>query len=224
MYTEIIDRLHDGQRLMIPCAEKGQLQDLLATLQALFPHKKFAVLHGDLGREEKCRVLRELRATRRSLADPTRRETTHKFDAVLYNSTMDCGVSIENEDGHYSACVFLLNNRSINADVAMQMVCRCRRYSRGEVVYLCSPGVRDFERNPGYRHEKASEVPDGYVPLVYASLSQARHAMQQECWPPAVLPTERSGNIEIKLYIKTSTIINNRKVNIHQHTTSNDGE
>ena len=68
---------------------------------------------------------------------------------------MDCGVSIGIEG--YDLVVFRLNERSINADVAMQMCQRVRKLSTNKIIFVCDGRVKDWEFWPGYMSEKRSK-------------------------------------------------------------------
>ena len=50
--------------------------------------------------------------------------------------------------------MFRLNERSINADVAMQMCQRVRNLSTNKIIFVCDGRVKDWDYWPGYICEK----------------------------------------------------------------------
>ena len=71
---------------------------------------------------------------------------------------MDCGVSIDIEG--IDIVVFRLNERSINADVVMQMCQRVRKLSTNKIIFVCDGRVKDWDYWPGYICEKIEVEPD----------------------------------------------------------------
>ena len=87
------------------------------------------------------------------------RAKTEVFDAIFLTASMDCGVSIGIEG--YDIVVFRLNERSINADVAMQMCQRVRSLPSNRIVFVCNGRVKDWEYWPGYISERVDNAPTG---------------------------------------------------------------
>ena len=83
-----------------------------------------------------------------------------RWDVVLFTASMDCGVSIANVCLHYHKCIVMLNNRSVSAQVVLQMIQRFRRFRDNEVVLYCNPSIRDYQHRPGYTHSQIQEVAD----------------------------------------------------------------
>ena len=85
------------------------------------------------------------------------RVKTEIFDAIFFTASMDCGVSIDIEG--YDIVVFRLNERSINADVVMQMCQRVRKLSSNKIIFVCNGRVKDWERWSGYTSEQVDTAP-----------------------------------------------------------------
>ena len=77
------------------------------------------------------------------------------YDFFVYTASMDCGVSIDVTG--YDRVVMCLGNRSIDAEVAMQMAARVRSTADDTIVILCDTRVKDWNRWPGYREKKITE-------------------------------------------------------------------
>jgi hypothetical protein len=160
LYGELVTRLQEGQHLIVPMAEHAQLQMALAVTKEIFgSSKRVAVIHGRMSDGARADALAQVIATSPDFFRPGKRTTSHRYDAVFFTCSLASGVTILNEDLHYDACVFLLNNRCINADVCIQMVQRCRSYRRNEVVFMCDPHVRDYDRKPGYTSSRVDALP-----------------------------------------------------------------
>ncbi len=107
---------------------------------------------------------------------------------------IDCSVNILNPDLWYSAGVCVLGNRTIHADIATQMPCRCRRCALNEVVYILTPPVLDFDLAPGFYHERAAEpLASDAEPLSFTTLAAAKR----------VLHRDKSIYNEDRYYVKT---------------------
>ena len=98
--------------------------------------------------DEKDRCIKELHAN------------GHLFDYFMYTSSLDCGHSIENLDFHFDAVVFRMDNRTVDANVAMQMVHRLRRLNLKEVVFTCLPPMLDGGVQQRYDKYEIPEIDD----------------------------------------------------------------
>jgi len=143
-YRKLVEALEAGMKVAVPCAEQKDLTCTLLEMQRLFPDKSFLRIDGSMNEEAK--------------RDAVGRVKTEIFDAIFYTSTMDCGVSIDIEG--IDIVVFRLNDRSINADVAMQMCQRVRKLSTNKIVFVCNGRVKNWDYWPGYISEKVEAEPD----------------------------------------------------------------
>ena len=119
-YRKPVEALEAGMKVAVPCAEQKDLSCTLLEMQRLFPEKPFLRIAGSMNEEAK--------------RDAVRRVKTEIFDAVFFTAPMDCGVSIDIEG--YGLVVFRLNERSINADVAMQMCQRVRKLPTNKIILM----------------------------------------------------------------------------------------
>ena len=137
-YRKLVEALEAGMKVAVPCAEQKDLNCTLLEMQRLFPDKSFLRIDGSMNEE----------AQREAVV----RVKTEIFDAIFYTASMDCGVSIDIEG--IDIVVFRLNERSINADVVMQMCQRVRNLSTNKIVFVCDGRVKDWDYWPGYICEK----------------------------------------------------------------------
>ena len=144
-YRRLIEALEANMKVVVPCAEQKDLACTLLEMQRRFPDKSFLRIDGSMNEEAK--------------RDAVGRVKTEIFDAIFFTASMDCGVSID-IDG-YDIVVFRLNERSINADVAMQMCQRVRNLSSNRIVFVCNSRVKDWEYWPGYVPERVDTAPTG---------------------------------------------------------------
>ena len=143
-YRKLVEALEAGMKVAVPCAEQKDLNCTLLEMQRLFPDKSFLRIDGSMNEEAKREAVGRVK--------------TEIFDAIFYTSTMDCGVSIDIEG--IDIVVFRLNERSINADVAMQMCQRVRKLSTNKIIFVCDGRVKDWDYWPGYICEKIEVEPD----------------------------------------------------------------
>lgn len=142
-YRKLVEALEAGMKVAVPCAEQKDLTCTLLEMQRLFPDKSFLRIDGSMNDEAK--------------RDAVGRVKTDIFDAIFYTSTMDCGVSIDIEG--YDIVVFRLNERSVNADVVMQMCQRVRKLTTNKIIFVCDGRVKDWDYWPGYICEKVDVEP-----------------------------------------------------------------
>ena len=140
-YGKIFELIDQGKRLAIPCAEKGEAIAIYEALIIKYPDKQGIKLEGSMADEEKSEVLTNVKQT--------------AYDFFVYTASMDCGVSIDVTG--YDRVVMCLGNRSIDAEVAMQMAARVRSTTDDTIVILCDTRVKDWNRWPGYREKKITE-------------------------------------------------------------------
>jgi len=134
-FEPLKEALDKGLKIAIPCSENKDLRNVLGLLQKWYPEKRFKAIYGaGMSDEERKRCIQEAEA--------------EGYDALLYTSSMDCGVSIDIE--WYDMIVFRLNSRSIDANTVMQMVLRVRKLNLNKVVFVCDKLVKDWEHLPGY--------------------------------------------------------------------------
>ena len=140
-YAKIFELLDQGKRLAIPCAEKGECKAIFQELSGRYPDKNGMKLEGSMTDTEKSEALTNAKVT--------------VYDFIVYTASMDCGVSIDLSG--YHSVVLCLSNRSIDAEVAMQMIQRVRSLADDKIFILCDTRVKDWNRWPGYRETKISE-------------------------------------------------------------------
>ena len=143
-YQLLEQALQEDKRIVVPCAEQGDLQGVFARICDQFPEKSFIRIDGSLGESEKREAVMNAK--------------TKQFDGIFYTASMDCGVSIEIP---YDLVIFRLNARSINACVAMQMCQRVRALTDKKIVFVCDNRVKDWNRYPGYDVAVALNAPEG---------------------------------------------------------------
>ena len=129
-YGKIFELIDQGKRLAIPCAEKGEAIAIYEALIIKYPDKQGIKLEGSMADEEKSEVLTNVKQT--------------AYDFFVYTASMDCGVSIDVTG--YDRVVMCLGNRSIDAEVAMQMAARVRSTTDDTIVILCDTRVKDWNR------------------------------------------------------------------------------
>jgi len=182
-FKPIFDALDSDKKIVIPCSENCDLQTVLSLLQKKYPHKKFLAIFGKgLSDEERKRRVR--------LAE------NEPFDAILFTSSMDCGVSIElkrrivnslhQHEHAYDLIIFRLNVRSINANQVMQMILRVRNLNDKKIIFICDRLVKDWDHLPGYDYNLLKDdnnmaiknLPTGCAPVVtgYNNLTEVRRA------------------------------------------------
>ena len=140
-YGKIFELIDQGKKIAIPCAEKGEAIAIYEALIMRCPDKQGIKLEGSMADEEKKEVLTNVKQ--------------RVYDFFVYTASMDCGVSIEVTE--YDRVVMCLGNRSIDAEVAMQMAARVRSTTDDTITTLCDTRVKDWNRWPGYREKKITE-------------------------------------------------------------------
>ena len=160
-YRRLIGALEANMKVVVPCAEQKDLACTLLEMQRRFPGKSFLRIDGSMNEEAK--------------RDAVGRVKTEIFDAIFFTASMDCGVSID-IDG-YDIVVFRLNERSINADVAMQMCQRVRNLSSNRIVFACNSRVKDWEYWPGYVPERVDTAPTGACVLEGNTKADVEHQL-----------------------------------------------
>ncbi len=181
-FKPIYEALDEGKKVVIPCSEKDDLLKVLKVLEERYPGKKFLAIYGQgLSDDERKR--------RVQLAE------REGFDAILFTSSMDCGVSIELQrrvvntiglkEHAYDLVIFRLNVRSINANQVMQMILRVRNLNDKKIIFICDRLVKDWDHLPGYDYELLKEddspvktLPPGCSPIIegYNNLTEVRRA------------------------------------------------
>ena len=116
-------------KVVVPCAEQKDLSCTLLEMQRRFPEKSFLRINGSMHEDAKRAAVERVK--------------TQIFDAIFFTASMDCGVSIDIEG--YDIVVFRLNERSINADVAMQMCQRVRKLPSNKIIFVCNGRVKDWD-------------------------------------------------------------------------------
>ena len=141
----------DIKKVAVPCAEQKDLSCALLEMQRRFPEKIFLRIDGPMHEEAKRAAVEHAK--------------TEVFDAIFFTASMGCGVSID-INGH-DVVVFRLNERSTNADVAMQMCQRVRKLPSDKNIFVCNGRVKDWEYWPGYTSEKADEPAHPHRRLIF---------------------------------------------------------
>ena len=128
-YRRLIEALEAGMKVVVPCAEQKDLSCILLEMQRRFPEKSFIRIDGSMPEEAKRAAVEGAK--------------TEILDAIFFTASMGCGVSIDIEG--YDVAVFRLNERSINADVAMQMCQRVHKLPSNKLIFVCNGRVKDWE-------------------------------------------------------------------------------
>ena len=159
-YQIIEQALQEDKKIVVPCAEQGDLQGAFARVCEQFPDKEFIRIDGSLGESEKREAVTKAK--------------TQQFDGIFFTASMDCGVSIELP---YDMVICRLNARSINACVAMQMCQRVRTLRDKKITFVCDNRVKDWNRYPGYDITSVAEAaPEGAIFIDVSS----KKRLQQE--------------------------------------------
>jgi len=162
--TLIETYLGRGYHLAIPCTEKADLKNLLVRLEKTFPSKTFLAVHGDLSDQAK-------RAAVDSLIH-------QQYDAVLFTSVVDCGVSVEEIECDY--VIARINHRSITARQIMQIIHRFRKVKQRHFILSFSSKTMDYQRFPGYE-ERDAPTDDEPIPAeIKVTPSKKRDAQQRK--------------------------------------------
>ncbi len=145
-YQIILDSIRDGNNCVIACAEQKDLTSLEMYLFKEFPGLQLRKVDRTVSGTAREEILTELNET--------------VFQVIMFTASLDCGFSI-NIQG-YDHTFLRLNVRSINPTQALQMTQRVRSISSNTITILCEAGVKDWDRNPGYRTERLP--PDTEMP------------------------------------------------------------
>ena len=146
-YQIIEQALQEDKKIVVPCAEQGDLQGAFARVCEQFPDKEFIRIDGSLGESEKREAVTKAK--------------TQQFDGIFFTASMDCGVPIELP---YDMAIFRLNARSMNACVAMQMCQRARTLRDKKITFVCDNRAKDWNRYPGYDITPIAEAaPEGAI-------------------------------------------------------------